>query len=162
LRAAVELPPPAATLAAVTAHPLAAWVEETFGLDVEDGRLIRRAPVTFQDGVQHLVDGTGLDEATCSERLRALLAAGNEATTPSGDPVFAFRLHQYLSSGSSVFATIQHPDGRSLTTEGQVVAPGTETAGRQRLLYPLAFCRECGQELYLVARNRAEPGLDET
>jgi ATP-dependent helicase YprA (DUF1998 family) len=160
LRAAMEAPPPAATAEAVAAHPLAAWLEETFGLEGEDGRLVRRGPVTFDDGLRRLVAETGLPEARCRERLQDLLAAGSEATTATGDPVFAFRLHQFLSSGGSVYATLEEPDRRELTTEGQYLAParpgerdrtGGTGGAPPRVLFPLAFCRDCGQEYYLAS-----------
>jgi len=155
LRGAVELPPPKPTFEAVRSHPLAAWVEEAFGLASEGDRLIRRSPVTFTDGLKRLVDESGLPEELCRERLKAVLDAGNQAQMPStGEPVFAFRLHQFLASGSSVFATIEHPDVRELTTEGQYSLPArtNDGAGTNRVLYPLAFCRDCGQEYYLVSR----------
>jgi hypothetical protein len=160
LRQAVLTPPPGADAAAIVRHPLTAWVEEAFGLDQEDGRLVRRSPVTFADGLARLVRDSGLDETLCRERLQALLDAGNAARTESGDPVFAFRLHQFLSSGSSVYATIDPPEQRLLTMEGQYVAPAARSDGGgddepRRLYYPLAFCRECGQELYQVDRVRA-------
>ncbi len=161
LRRAVEAAPPGPTFREVVAHPLAAWVEETFGLDVEEGRLVRRRPVTFREGLNRLIEGTGLPAERCQQRLRAVLEAGNAARTATGDPVFAFRLHQFLSSGSSVYATLQSPPERYLTTEGQVMAPGGETEGQPRLLFPLAFCRECGQEYYLVSRLGPGEGDDE-
>jgi ATP-dependent helicase YprA (DUF1998 family) len=157
LRAAVEAPPPAPTVEAVTSHPLAAWVEETFGLAEEDGRLVRRPPITLEAGLRRLVEQSGLGEARCRERLTAVLEAGNRARQPSGDPVFAFRLHQFLASGGSVFATLEPPEQRYLTMEGQLVAPTAN--GCERLLFPLAFCRECGQEYYLVAQQ-AESGVE--
>ena len=160
LRSAVLAPPPEPTLESVISHPLAAWVEETFGLDVEDGRLVRRAPIAFEDGLRRLVKETGLEESLCRERLLAVLQAGNRAQTPSGDPVFAFRLHQFLSSGGSVFATIEHPDERHLTMEGQYLAPPRD--GGTRLLYPLAFCRECGQEYYLASLVDGDEGDEGT
>ena len=150
LRAAVQQPPPTAALDAVIRHPLAAWVEETFGLDLEDGRLVRRRPLAFADGLRRLIAETDLPDDLCRDRLTAVLDAGNRVQTSTGEPVFAFRLHQFLSSGSSVFATLQDPEARHLTMEGQYVAPGDE-AGERRLLFPLAFCRECGQEYYLVS-----------
>ncbi|MBI2940104.1 MAG: DEAD/DEAH box helicase [Chloroflexi bacterium] len=170
LRAAVEASPPEPAQRSVTAHPLAAWVEESFGLDVENGRLVRRAPVAFKEGLDRLVRETGLPPALCQERLRAVLDAGNRAPTPSGEPVFAFRLHQFLSSGSSVFTTIEPPDRRLFTMEGQYAVPargeerGEGDHDRRRLLYPLAFCRECGQEHYLVSllEGGAAQRLDES
>jgi ATP-dependent helicase YprA (DUF1998 family) len=149
LRAAVTLPPPEATMEAVTHHPLAAWVEETFGLMEEEGRLVRRAPITFAEGVTRLAQETGLDEALCRERLQAVLEAGNAVSLPSGEPLFAFRLHQFLASGSSVYATLEPPAKRYLTTAGHYTVPEAEE--QNKVLFPLAFCRECGQESYLVS-----------
>jgi len=135
----------------VRSHPLAAWLEETFGLRDEEGRLVRREPVTFRQGVMRLAEETGLDPDLCAARLKAVLEAGSNVRTETGDPLFAFRLHQFLASGSSVYATIEPPEERLLTVRGQYVAPGEGGDNRQRLLYPLAFCRECGQEYYEVA-----------
>jgi len=145
LRAAVELPPPVAEADGVVNHPLAAWVEEAFGLASEDGRLVRREPETFEAAVRRLVDEAGMEEPTCRQRLHAILDAGNEAIAEDGEPVFAFRLHQFLSSGSSVYSTLEPLDTRELTMEGQY------KADEERFLFPLAFCRECGQDYYLVS-----------
>ena len=70
---------------------------------------------------------------------------GNEARVNPAQPVFAFRLHQFLSSGSSVRATLEPLESRHLTMEGQYKADD------KRVLFPLAFCRECGQDYYLVS-----------
>ena len=150
LRAAVEAPPPAPNVEAVVNHPLAAWTEEAFGLSTEDGRLVRRSPETFAGALLRLVEETGLGASLCDERLRAVLEAGNEARFNPDEPVFAFRLHQFLSSGSSVYATLEPPETRELTMEGQYMAD------EERVLFPLAFCRECGQEYYLVSRIEEE------
>lgn len=152
LRAAVEAAPPAAEVDAVVNHPLAAWVEEAFGLATEDGRLVRREPETFESAVRRLVAESGLDEAVCRQKLRAILEAGNDAYFSPDQPVFAFRLHQFLSSGSSVYATLEPPESRKLTMEGQY------KADEERVLFPLAFCRECGQDYYLVSLIEEEGG----
>ena len=123
LHAAVAAPPPELTVAAVTKHPLAAWVETTFGLAVEDGRLVRRKPVAFADGLKDLVEKTGLPAEQCSAALKAVLDAGNAAEHRPGEPVFAFRLHQFLASGGSVYATLEDPATRSFSTEGPFYAP---------------------------------------
>ncbi len=152
LRAAVQAPPPATTYQAVVSHPLVAWAEEAFGLDSEDGDPVRRSPIPFAEGVKKLQEETGLAAELCQERLRAALAAASAVKGESGEPLFAFRLHQFLSSGGSVFATVQPAAERAFTMDGQYQAPPREE--RRRLFYPLAFCRECGQEHYLV--NRVE------
>ncbi len=152
LQAAVQAPPPAPSAASIEAHPLAAWAESRFGIAQEDGRLVRAAPVGFDQSVRQLAKETGLAEADCGRALKAVLTAGTAPRTSTGDPLLAFRLHQFLSSGGSVFATLPADGERDLTMEGQVLAPPVSGSDRRRVYYPLAFCRECGQELYLVSR----------
>ncbi len=154
VRAAVEANAPAAKPEAVREHPLAAWAEEAFGIKNEEGRLIRRSPETVQDAVKRLADESGLPPEQCKSQLLAVLQAGNEAKLDERHPVFAFRLHQWLSSGNSVYATLEPPDVRSFRMEGQYKADG------DRILFPLAFCRECGQEYYLVSRIEERQGLE--
>lgn len=155
VRAAVEAPAPAPEVEAVRGHPLAAWAEEAFGLDHEGGRLIRRTPKTFEEVVEQLAEESGLAVERCREPLRQVLQAGNEAGRRAGRPLFAFRLHQWLSSGSSVYATLEEPDARIFRMSGQY------KADRERVLFPLAFCRECGQEYYLssLAKDDGEKQL---
>jgi Lhr-like helicase len=117
MRAAIEAPTPAATVDAVAHHPLAAWVETTFGLDVDgDGILVRRKPIAFEDGLKRLVELSGLPTDTCRASLKAILDAGNAAEQRPGEPVFAFRLHQFLASGGSVYTTLEAPDRRSFSS----------------------------------------------
>jgi hypothetical protein len=109
LRDAVEMPPPAPDRAAVAGHPLTAWAEETFGLASEDSRLVGRPPIPLVEGL-----------AALSRRPVSLPGAVPSGSRPcskratrrrwSGEPVFAFRLHQFLASGGSVHATIEPPD----------------------------------------------------
>ena len=138
----------------VAGHPLAAWAERAFGIDEEDGRLVRRQPTTFVEAVEDLAETTGLEHERCRERLRAVLDAGNNAETERGDPLFAFRLHQFLSSGSSAYATLEPSADRQLSMEGSY------DAGDGKPYFPLVFCRECGQEYFLVGRIQ-EGGVDE-
>jgi ATP-dependent helicase YprA (DUF1998 family) len=151
LRAAVEAAVPD-HLAGFIRSPLAAWVEHTFGLAEEDGRLFRRPPIKFQEGVARLSEGSGLSVDVCAEKLREALAKGNALKTESGEPLFAFRLHQFLAAGGTVYATLEPPGARQLSLEGQYYAPG-DTG--EKLLYPLVFCRECGQEYYMVSFREA-------
>ena len=151
LRAAIEAQPPAATVGAVAHHPLAAWVETTFGIDVDgDGVLVRRKPIAFEDGLKRLVELSDLPTETCRTALKAILDAGNAAEQRPGEPVFAFRLHQFLASGGSVYTTLEGPDRRPFSIEGQFYAPDEKDGVAPRVMYPLAFCRECGQEHYLA------------
>lgn len=126
--------------------PLAAWVENRFGLrEDEDGRLHRRDPVTLLSGAAELSDLTNVPLTTCAHRLTQLFLRGSQLRSPEHTPGFAFKLHQFFSQGGAVYATIAPAEQRRLTLEGQHYAPDAP----DELLYPLVFCRTCGQEHYL-------------
>jgi Lhr-like helicase len=136
--------------------PLASWIEDTFGITTEEGsgRLIRRTPTTVDRAAAVLADITGQAADRCGTAIRATLLAGSRTRSPgSGRPLFAFRLHQFLSKGGSVYLTAEAQQTRAVETEYQVVLPGTP----ERRLFPVAFCRECGQD-YLLAQRFTEAG----
>ena len=123
-------------------HPLAAWIEMNFGLDDEDGHLIRRSPIALEDGAEHLATQTQLSKATCLDALKQMFIWGSKTKG------LAFRLHQFISQGGSVYATIEPHAKRELTLDGQY------TTTDNRLLYPLVLCRECGHDYYVVRYNQ--------
>ncbi|GIW08694.1 MAG: RNA helicase [Dehalococcoidia bacterium] len=132
-------------------HPLAAWTELAFGLQTDPkGRLERRPPRTIRDAAIELAKLTKVDVERCERQLKAILLAGYRAENPvNGNRFFAFRLHQFISRGDTLYATPEPPEARYVTTEGQVYKPGD----RSRVLLPLAFCRSCGQEYYVVRQT---------
>lgn len=124
LRRAVTLPPPA-NPADVVEHPLAAWLEETFGMSEQDGQLIRAEPQTFTEAVERLAKAADLPVDRCDTALKAVLDLGVEARSPnSDDSLFAFRLHQFLASGGNVYATLEDAARRELRLEGQYELDG--------------------------------------
>ena len=128
-------------------HPLAAWMEFTFGLSEDpDGRLVRPEPQTFADAVRQLADRFNVSADAIHQKLQAILD-GDTGLREDDEPDFAFRLHQFLSSGSSVYTTLEGLQKRKFRMESQY------KLADDRLLVPLAFCRECGQDYYLVTRN---------
>jgi ATP-dependent helicase YprA (DUF1998 family) len=139
-------------------HPLAAWAERAFGLIEDDqGRLERRQPISVTAAAHELADATAADVHRCREHLQQLLLAGFQCRQPDTQlPLFAFRLHQFVSRGDAVYASLERYAERHLSMEGQIYVPGH----RDKRLYPLAFCRECGQEFYVVDRHDGTPGLE--
>ena len=144
LQTAVEAPLPNPSATEVKNHPLTAWVEEAFGITTQDGRLVRRRPETFDDATRRLSKASRLPLEQCEQQLRGILEAGSQPPSEGQEPVLAFRLHQWLSSGGSVSATLEAAETRQFTMDGQY------RLDEERLLFPLAFCRECGQEYYLA------------
>ncbi|SFD43198.1 DEAD/DEAH box helicase [Streptomyces aidingensis] len=135
--------------------PLAVWIEDTFGLELEEGtgRLRRRTPVTIRQATAQLRDACGgtVPEADCEQAIRAMLLAGARAKDEKKRPLFAFRLHQFLSKGDTVYASLEAPDApRHLTSQYQLRVPGNE----DRPLVPLHFCRECGHDFLAVTFDR--------
>ncbi|SBT94863.1 ATP-dependent helicase YprA, contains C-terminal metal-binding DUF1998 domain [Streptomyces sp. DI166] len=140
---------------ALTKDPLARWVEARFGLEHEEGtgRLRRCAPSTVEAAAAELHERTGVPEETVREAIRATLEAGAQAKHPVTErPLFAFRLHQFLSKGDTVYTTLQDPLTRPLTRTYQLEQPGSDG----KPLFPLAFCRECGQEYLTVWRTEEQ------
>jgi ATP-dependent helicase YprA (DUF1998 family) len=148
---AAALGGPARDYEKLTADPLAGWIETTFGLTTEahTNRLVRQRPVTVPAAAGRLAQATELPAARCQAAIQAVLQEGARATdAKTGWPLFAFRLHQFLSKGDTVYVSLEPEEQRHITSQKQVSVPGH----RDRILLPLAFCRECGQEYLVVAR----------
>jgi ATP-dependent helicase YprA (DUF1998 family) len=150
LRAALEdNPPERLDWNAFQHHPLARWIEQTFSLRTDaQGRRRRAEPRTLRDGAQALAQQTGVPVERCEKYLRHFFALGSNVRDPEGNPGFAFKLHQFISQGSAVYSTLELPPARHLTLEGQQYVAGSDG---DRLLFPLVFCRECGQHYALCA-----------
>ncbi len=138
--------------AALAGDALAGWIETMFGLATEtrSGRLIRKIPVTVPDAAQSLAEQTGRPVGVCESAIKEVLQQGAEAKElGTGRPLFAFRLHQFLSKGDTAYVSLEPEETRHITSQYQVSVPGD----RDKKLLPLAFCRECGQEYLVVRRN---------
>jgi ATP-dependent helicase YprA (DUF1998 family)/very-short-patch-repair endonuclease len=138
--------------------PLAVWLEATFGIhkDAETGTLVRSPPRTITGpagGAEELARVTGLPEARCAEAIRETLLTGYAVKdSDTGFPIFAFRLHQFVSKGDAAYASPEREAERHITLEGQRFVPGH----RDKALFPLAFCRECGKEYHVVTATKLE------
>jgi ATP-dependent helicase YprA (DUF1998 family) len=136
----------------VMADPLSMWIESHFGvrLDEESGRLKRAIPCRLHgdEGAAEALSGlTGLDTGQCAAAIKQVLLKAFNYRDPVTDfPLFAFRLHQFFGRGDTVYATLETPQDRYATVHGQLFKPGDRT----KILAPLVFCRECGQEYYSV------------
>lgn len=137
--------------------PLSSWIETTLGLASDkNGRLVRARPlpITGKDGAgQRLADLTGIDQEQCITAIRDHLMASYRAAEAGDEAAkaFAFRLHQFITRGGTPYVTLEPPASRYITLNGQATKPDD----RNKPLYPLVFCRECGKE-YLTAWNTDE------
>ncbi len=128
-------------------HPVAIWVERTLGLEKRDNKFVRISrPKSVAEAVKSLAEASGVSEVVCRSFLEAFLLRAYQVKNDKGRSFFAFRLHQFFSGAGNVFSTLEAPNGRYITLNGQHFKPGD----RDKLLYNLAFCRECGQDYFPV------------
>jgi ATP-dependent helicase YprA (DUF1998 family) len=135
-------------------NPLASWIETNFGLTTEsDSPRLRRARPRAASGPTgagaELSALTGLETIACETGIRRLLEHGASVRNPTtGLPAFAFRLHQFVTRGDTVWASLEAPESWHVTLRGQQFVPGD----RSRLLLPLCFCKDCGHHFFRVDR----------
>jgi hypothetical protein len=137
--------------AALRTHPLTIWVETRLGVSWSevDQRWIRARPLTVEEAARALGDDAGRDVSACRSALRALLLISSiperdRTGSPDANPAsfFAFKLHQFISGAGNVYATLEAPGKRTVTVDGQLFLPGEP----DKRLYPVHFCRDCGNE----------------
>jgi len=146
LRAAVLDPPPVADFKSFATDPLACWIEMNIGL--EGGEVLkRRAPRTLAEAAADLAAATGLEPARCQQALADRLVAMSECRDERGQAFMAFKLHRFISGAGTAQATLAPAGVRRVHLSGELFDREESTAR----LYPLFFCRECGQEVHSVS-----------
>jgi Lhr-like helicase len=149
--------PTDATDAALIAHPLSIWVENTLGLAREPGaRLVRAKPRTLAEATSALHEASGSPLPDCERALRDFFLTAarteEERTGRAGaarSPFFAFKLHQFLSGAGAVFTTLEPPPYRVVELEPQPFLPSAP----EKRLFEAHFCRNCGHEYHPVRRR---------
>jgi hypothetical protein len=88
-----------------------------------------------------------------------MLQTGSRIISPdTGRPVFAFRLHQFLSKGDNVYVSLEPPAKRHVTSTYQVTAPGPSGGELERILVPTVYARDRRKRYGRVANPLAWPG----
>ena len=142
-------------------HPLASWIESTFGVRAEEetGRLVRQVPQRMQgedSAAAELALLTSTDPLRCAEVLRSFLLKGSELRRDASSrfPIFAFRLHQFFTRGDTVWATIEQESTRHL----EMSKKGSKPGDPHKTLFPVVFCRQCGTAYYRVKADSVDGG----
>lgn len=124
--------------------PLAAWIELNLGLELDGGKWVRtRSLKAVEDAANKLSSDFGCDPSEALRALKWFLLLAYNTKSPAGRSLFAFRLHQFIAGAGDVFATFEADGQRHLTLNAQRFQP---SVNREKLLFNLCFCRECGQE----------------
>jgi very-short-patch-repair endonuclease len=144
---------------ALRSDPVAAWIETQIGVAPDaEGTLRRAEPKTFSELAESLSEMSGQPAEECERIVRDVIKAGDRIDLPdAGRKAFPFRLHQFVSRGDEVYASLEIPAARHITLKEQRFVPGD----RGRSLFNLAFCRECGTDYYPVERAEDSAGTVE-
>ncbi len=141
--------------AALRAHPLTIWVETRLGVSWSevDQRWVRARPLTVEEAARALSTDADRDVPACRSALRSLLLVSSVperersgSAESSARSFFAFKLHQFISGAGHAYATLEPPEQRTVTVDGQQFLPGAP----DKRLYPVHFCRDCGHEYHPV------------
>ncbi|RTZ78182.1 MAG: helicase [Gammaproteobacteria bacterium] len=135
-------------------HPVVGWVERILGLAREEDRWVRARPITLADAANHLAQASGQSKGRCERYLQELLLTVYRSHDRHGKPLFAFRLHQFISGANTLYSTLEPEGQRILDLSGQQFLPGD----RNKRFYSVHFCRQCGQEYYPVWRQDTPEG----
>ena len=136
---------------ALVTDPVAAWVESRIGVSPDaEGTLRRQAPAQLSVLGEELASEVSVPIGVCTQVVQDVIKAGDAIQVPGsgGRSAFPFRLHQFVSRGDHVYASLDDAAGRYITLDEQQFVPGD----RSRKLFTLAFCRECGADYYPVER----------
>jgi hypothetical protein len=135
-------------------HPIAIWVETRLGIEWEDTRWVRAKPRRFGEAAEALATDARRAVGPSATALRAFLLQSSMAEADRASGVntgkrgfFAFKLHQFISGAGNAYATLEAPGQRVATVNAQQFLPEAPT----KRLYPVHFCRDCGQEYHPVS-----------
>ena len=76
--------------------------------------------------------------------MRRFLVHCEQVVSSKKEPLFAFKLHQFISGPGVLLTTLEPLGERLITLDEQQYAPGRQKDNVR--LYRTYFCRECGQE----------------
>jgi ATP-dependent helicase YprA (DUF1998 family)/very-short-patch-repair endonuclease len=142
LENAEDLP---ADVEAFRRHPLIRWLEYRLGIERQnDGRFQRRVPLAFTQAADLLAEEAAISADQARALIEKALVQGARLLLPDDRPALAFKMHQFISQGRTLQATIEDPDVRTFSVEGQFQTPDG------KILAPIKFCRHCGQEYYHI------------
>jgi len=131
---------------------LAIWVETRLGLKHVDHKPQRAEPQSLETASKTLAADCKEPAVACESALRRALLAfslpekDRDCAGGGDSPLFAFKLHQFISGAGRLYTTLDQAGQRTVTFDGQVFDPENPT----KRLYAAHFCRNCGQEHHPV------------
>ncbi len=130
---------------AFRAHPVPRFLEHALGLEGEGGgRYRRKPPKTFSEVAEEFAARTGLPREEATGLLERALSLGG-GIAGRGAPPLRLQAPPVPLPDLPARASLEEREGREF---------GTEPYGASgKLLFPLLFCRNCGQDYYAVVKG---------
>lgn len=136
-------------------HPLATWIETRVGL-TDDEKIRRRQPETIENIAKMLSEDAGVSHPKAGRYVKgilSLMATPENKRGGTDDKSFlAFKLHRFISGAGHLQSTLEGVQDRKVLVDEQLWHPKSP---RSRL-FPTCFCRECGQEILLVTKEKGK------
>ena len=152
VRAANGAPYDGKSNAEIAKDALAIWVETRLGLKDVNHKPKRASPRSLKDAAKVLSEDSGQGLDVCENALKNSLLAFSLSEKDRGyadgddTPLFAFKLHQFISGAGRLYTTLDIAGSRTVTFDGQIFDPDHA----EKRLYATHFCRRCGQEHHPV------------
>jgi hypothetical protein len=152
VRAANGSPYDGKSNAEIAQDALAIWVETRLGLKNVDHKPQRASPKSLKEAAKILSEDSGQGFDVCENALKNSLLAFSLSEKDRGyadgddTPLFAFKLHQFISGAGRLYTTLDFAGSRTVTFDGQIFDPDHA----EKRLYATHFCRRCGQEHHPV------------
>lgn len=128
----------------IATDPLAIWVETRLGLKYQDSKPVRATPLSIIDAAARLAEESKRPVNKCDQALKQALLAFSLPEKDRGvangvsDPLFAFKLHQFISGAGRLYTTLDPSGERTVTFDGQIYDPSND----KKRLYAAHFCRK--------------------
>ncbi len=143
---------------------LAIWTETSLGLQKDPqnpaSSWLRAKPIPLEEAFSKLKADAALPDDHLKSAYRKFLFESGKTeqqrgTGRGGKPFFTFRLHQFFSGMGLAYATLEKPPLRKLVCKPMPqMTVKDEQGSHEARLYPVLFCRHCGQEYYAVRQLR--------
>ncbi|MFZ1988477.1 MAG: DEAD/DEAH box helicase, partial [Alphaproteobacteria bacterium] len=152
IRAAKDAPYEGKSNSEIAQDALAIWVETRLGLKEVNRKPLRASPKSLKDAAKILSDDSKQSVDVCEAALKNSLLAFSLSEKMRGtangsdEPLFAFKLHQFISGAGRLYSTLDIAGSRTVTFDGQIFDPDHA----EKRLYATHFCRRCGQEHHPV------------
>ena len=132
------------------ADPVTIWVESKLSVCRDQtGRNVRATQMSLGKVYEKFAEDAECSHDKAVDIINRFLVRASQQTNGQA-PLFAFRLHQFISGPGQLLTTLEKAGKRVVTVDEQKYAPDRPEGTR---LYRTYFCRDCGQEFIPVYKT---------